>query len=413
MQHEATAVRDFGKSIPNVSSPCDVDVSTPSQVRSAPPLAPPQIKLLDIAKEHESLLPELLSACHRVITSGHMVLGPEVAALEQEVAALCGTEFAVGCASGSDALLLALMALNIGAGDEVIVPSFTFFATASAVWRLGATPVFADIDPQSFNITAESIESRLTPRVRAIIPVHLYGQTADMKSIVELAQQRNLHVVEDLAQAIGARYADRPAGAWGDVGCLSFYPTKNLGGFGDGGMVTTRSAKLADRLNLLRGHGMRPRYYHAEVGINSRLDELQAAMLRVKLAHLPKLTELRQVNASRYQRLLQEAQLESFLGLPSTTDTARHVWNQFTIRVFDDKRDGLREYLASRGIGTEIYYPLPLHEQACFASLGYRRGSLPVTEKISHQVLSLPVHPLLSADEQAFVVDTIARFFAM
>ena len=196
------------------------------------------------------------------------------------------------------------------------------------------------------------------------------------------------------------------------MGCLSFYPTKNLGGFGDGGMVTTRSAELADRLLLLRGHGMRPRYYHAEVGINSRLDELQAAMLRVKLTHLSRLTEQRQINACRYLRLLQEAHLESYLGLPSTNDPARHVWNQFTIRVFDEQRDNLRNYLAARGIGSEIYYPLPLHRQACFAALGYQPGSLPITEKLSRQVLSLPVHPLLSADDQAYVVDTVSRFFA-
>jgi dTDP-4-amino-4,6-dideoxygalactose transaminase len=318
----------------------------------------------------------------------------------------------VACASGSDALLLALLALGINQGDEVVVPSFTFFATASAVWRLGATPVFADIDPLTFNVTAETIAPRVTPRTRVILPVHLFGQLAEMPPLLELARQHNLHVVEDLAQAISARTVDRPAGSWGDLGCLSFYPTKNLGGFGDGGMITTRSAALADRLYLLRGHGMRPRYFHAEVGINSRLDELQAAMLRVKLSRLATWTAQRQANARRYQQLFQEAQLDAHLGVPYTTDPARHVWNQFTIRVFDDLRDALRDYLAARGIGSEIYYPLPLHQQACFASLGYPPGSLPVTEKLARQVLSLPIHPLLAADDQAYIVEHIARFFA-
>ncbi len=411
MNNEATALSNPSSSARGLSAPLQHPRETRNSNGPNPASAPAEVKLLDIAQEHASLLPELLSACQRVIASGHMILGPEVAALEQEMAAICGTEFAVGCASGSDALLLALMALGVGAGDEVIVPSFTFFATASAVWRLGATPVFADVDPQSFNISVESIEPCLTPRTRAIIPVHLYGQTADMKCINDLAQNYDLRVIEDLAQAVGARYADRPAGSWGDMGCLSFYPTKNLGGFGDGGMVTTRSAELADRLNILRGHGMRPRYYHAEVGINSRLDELQAALLRVKLAHLPNLTQQRQINARRYQQLLQDAHLEAYLGLPTTSDPARHVWNQYTIRVLDERRDELREYLAVRGVGSEVYYPLPLHQQECFASLGYQPGSLPITETIARQVLSLPVHPLLSADDQAHVVDAISRFF--
>jgi dTDP-4-amino-4,6-dideoxygalactose transaminase len=375
------------------------------------------VPLLDISGENKTLHKELTAVMTRVLSSGWFVLGPEVESLEQEIAQRCGVTHAVGCASGSDALLLALMACNIGPGDEVIVPSFTFFATASCVSRLGATPIFADIDRRSFNITAATVEPLITSRTKAVIPVHLFGQAAGMDPIVELARAHKLVVIEDAAQAIGANCGGRPVGSIGHMGCFSFYPTKNLGGFGDGGMLTTTDASLAERLRLLRGHGMQPRYYHQEIGINSRLDALQAAMLRVKLPHLGAFTLRRRENAVRYLQLFADAGLDQVLGLPTTDQPSQHVWNQFTIRVPRESvdgahRDGLRSYLANERIGTEIYYPIPLHEQACFASLGYSASDLPETTRAAREVLSLPIHPGLNVDQQVYVVRSIARYLS-
>jgi dTDP-4-amino-4,6-dideoxygalactose transaminase len=308
-------------------------------------------------------------------------------------------------------LLLALMACELGPGDEVILPSFTFFATASAVTRLGAKPVFADVDAETFNLDPQSVERLVTPATKAILPVHLFGQCAPIDTISRIAQPRGLVVIEDAAQAIGAELDERRAGSLGQIGCFSFYPTKNLGGAGDGGMLTTDRDDLADVLRLLRVHGMRPRYYHQVVGINSRLDSFQAAVLNVKFPHLDRWTAMRQANARRYTELFREAGLDRVLGLPICAPGRRHVWNQYVVRVPEGRRDRLRQFLAEAKIGTEIYYPLGLHEQECFGYLGYAPADLPETYRASREVLALPIFPELTAREQQIVVDRIAGFF--
>jgi dTDP-4-amino-4,6-dideoxygalactose transaminase len=371
----------------------------------------PGVPLLDLGRQHAPLEDQISARLRRVCQTGAFVLGPEVKELEKNVAAYCQAKHAIGCASGSDALLLALMANDIGAGDEVIVPSFTFFATASAVTRLGATPVFADIDPATFNLDPADVAKRITPATKAIIPVHLFGQCAEMDALGRIAQEAKIPLIEDAAQAIGAEYDGRRAGSIGQIGCLSFYPTKNLGGAGDGGMLTTNDDALADRLQLLRLHGMRPRYYHQVVGINSRLDSFQAAVLNVKLPHLDRWTADRQANAERYHELFTEAGLDRILGLPPTAARRRHVWNQYVIRVPDGKRDALREFLGEVKIGAEIYYPLGLHQQECFGYLGYGPGDLPETDRAAAEVLALPIFPELTAAEQKIVVERIATFF--
>ena len=368
------------------------------------------VPLLDIGRGNEPLRDEILAAIAAVVDSGRFLHGPDCSSLEQTVAELSGAGHAIGCASGSDALLLALMALEIGPGDEVIVPSFTFFATASAVWRLGATVVFADMEPHTFNIDPRRIATALSPRTKAIIPVHLFGQCADMDPICEIARRKNLWVIEDAAQAIGAKYKQRGAGSIGHIGCFSFYPTKNLGGFGDGGMLTTGDAELADKLRLLAGHGMRPRYHHHVVGINSRLDTIQAAVLDVKIKHLADWAAARRENAARYHELFATANLAGDLSLPTTDEACEHVWNQYALRVGGGRRDALRTWLSEAGVGTEIYYPIPLHLQPCFRALGYREGDLPETERAAREVLNLPIFPELTAAEQQAVVDSIARF---
>lgn len=376
---------------------------------SPPPL--PAVPLLDVGRGNHPLEQEVLDAIRDVCESGRFLHGPACRELERQIAALTKVDHAVSCASGSDALLLAMMALDIGPGDEVIVPSFTFFATASAVWRLGATPVFADIDPASMTLRPQDVQDAVTPATRAIIPVHLFGQCADMIQINEIAQTHGLKVVEDSAQAIGAEFRQRPAGSWGDMSCISFYPTKNLGGFGDGGMLTTWNSEFADRLQLLAGHGMRPRYYHAEVGINSRLDTVQAAVLLVKLAHLEVATGRRRENAARYAELFAERGLDQVFQLPQEGEGQRHVWNQYTIRVPNSQRDALRQHLANAGVGSEIYYPVPLHRQQCFAEIGFRR-SLPETDRAAGEVLSLPIFPELTDEELQTVVMRMDEFAA-
>ena len=371
----------------------------------------PKVPLLDVSRSNQPIRDEIVAAMTEVIDSGTFVLGPATVQLESAMARVCETKYAVGCGSGSDALLLALMALDVQAGDEVIVPSFTFFATASAVWRLGAKPVFVDIEPDSFNLDPQLVEAAVTPATKAIIPVHLFGQCADMDPIHDVASQHGMAVIEDAAQAIGARYRDRPAGGLGDVGCFSFYPTKNLGGFGDAGMLTTSNDELAQRLKLLRGHGMHPRYYHQFVGINSRLDSVQAAGLNVKLTYLAEWTRQRQENAAHYHQLFQQASLEEVLMVPGHPDFMEHVWNQYSIRILSGQRDALREYLSQRGIGSEIYYPVPLHQQKCFQAIDHQEGSLPETDRASREVLSLPIFPELSKREQTTVVEQIGDFF--
>jgi dTDP-4-amino-4,6-dideoxygalactose transaminase len=368
------------------------------------------VALLDIQCENAPLLAELQQAVAAVIASGRFVFGPDCAALEEEFAKLCGTRHAIACASGSDALLLALMAHDIGPGDEVIVPSFTFFATASAPWRLGAKPVFVDIDRETFNLDPQAVAGAVTTRTKAIIPVHLFGQCAAMDQLNAIAARHHVAVIEDACQAVAAQYGGRTAGSLGHVGCFSFYPTKNLGGFGDGGMLTTSDDRLAATLRKLRNHGMEPRYYHQLVGVNSRLDTIQAAALRVKLPHLGRWTEARRANAARYGELFAARGLQQSLGLPHQTERCRHVWNQYTIRVPHGQRDALRKRLSEQQIGSEIYYPVPLHQQECFARLRYADGSLPETERAASEVLSLPIYPNLTAAAQARVVDAIAEF---
>jgi len=363
---------------------------------------------LDVKRDNEPLREEFISALTRVLDSGQFIGGPDCQLLEQELAGYCQTKFAIGCASGSDALLLALMAIGLEAGDEVILPSFTFFATASAVARLGAKPVFCDIERESFNLDPEKVEALVTPRTKAIIPVHLFGQGCEMGKLQEVAAKHRLQIIEDCAQSIGASYRGVACGGIGQVGCFSFYPTKNLGGFGDGGIMTTNDPEVADRLRLLANHGMRPRYHHQAIGLNSRLDSFQAALLAIKLRELPRWTKARQENARRYQELFAARGLGDLVAVPQITVDGEHVWNQFTVRIQGATRDTVRQQMAERKVGTEVYYPIPLHQQVCFAYLGYQTGSLPETERACSEVLSLPIFPGLTAIEQEVVVDTLA-----
>jgi dTDP-4-amino-4,6-dideoxygalactose transaminase len=383
-----------------------------SATAASKPTTHSNVPLLDICGENEPLREEILGAITDVFDSGAFVLGPEVVKFEEEVAAYSHAEHGIGCASGSDALMLALMALDIGPGDQVILPSYTFFATAGAVWRLGARPVFVDILPDDYNMDPELLEAAITPATKAVIPVHLYGQCADMDAICEITNRHGISVIEDAAQSLGAEYRGRRAGSLGDIGCFSFYPTKNLGGLGDAGMLTTNDAELADKLRLLRGHGMRPRYYHKLVGVNSRIDSIQAAALRVKFKHLDQWSSQRAENADRYYERFCQHGLEQRLGLPSESTDKRHVWNQYIVRVPNGQRDALREHLTSAGIGSEIYYPVALHQQECFATLGYPAGSLPVTEQATIETVALPISPGLTDGDQQRVVDEIANFMA-
>ena len=356
-------------------------------------------------------------ALQSVNESCRFVLGPEVKKLEEGIAAYSRAKFAVGCASGSDALLLSLMALDVGAGDEVIVPSFTFFATASCVPRVGATPVFADIDPKTFNLDPAKVAEKIGEKTKAIVVVHLFGQATDMVGIQKVVQDaeakygRKIHIVEDSCQAIGAELNGVSVGNWGELSCLSFYPTKNLGGAGDGGMVVCNDEKLAERVRVLRAHGSAVRYRHQEIGVNSRLDSYQAAILNVKLPYLDEWTEARGRNAARYEKLFAEAGLSDFVETPKAVGNVRHVWNQYSIRVLGGKRDALRANLAEFNIGTDIYYPLGLHQQECFAYLGYKPEDLPETLKATTEVLALPIYPELTEAEQEYLVAKTAEFF--
>lgn len=362
------------------------------------------VPLLDLKRQYATIRDEVEEAIRGVVESQMFILGEEVAKLEQAIADYCGSAHAVGCASGSDALLLALMALGVGPGDEVITSTYTFFATAGAVSRLGAKPVFVDVDPATYNLQPEQIEPKITTATKAILPVHLYGQCADMAPILDVAKRHGLPVVEDMAQAIGAEYRGRKAGTLGDVGCMSFFPSKNLGGFGDGGMVVTNDDAIADQVELLRVHGSRPKYYHAAVGINSRLDALQAAVLSVKLPHLYGWTKGRQERATYYD--------EAFADLPVQTpvirDDCTHIYHQYVVRVAD--RDGLVAHLKAKDVGCALYYPVPLHLQDCFSPLGYREGDLPQAEAAAKSTVALPIFPELSVEEQEYVVSCIEEF---
>jgi dTDP-4-amino-4,6-dideoxygalactose transaminase len=368
-----------------------------------------KVPLLDLKAQYTQIRKEVMAAIEAVCEDQGFILGSRVADLEQAVAEYTGATHAIAVASGSDALLLSLMALDVGPGDEVITVPFTFFATCGAISRVGAKPVFVDIRLDTFNLDPNLIEGKLTPRTKAILPVHLFGQCAAMEGIAKVAARRGLRIIEDACQAIGAARNGVRAGRLGDTACFSFFPTKNLGAFGDGGMITTNDAGLQEKLSMLRVHGSKVRYVHDLVGINSRLDALQAAVLRVKLAYLDRWTEGRRRNATRYERLFEDHKLLDRVVLPKTDPENYHVFNQFTIRA--QKRDDLRTYLREKGIGTEIYYPIPMHLQACYSDLGYHKGAFPMSERASEEALSLPIYAELTDDRLSYVVETIADFY--
>ena len=394
---------------------------TPPQPRPAM-----QVPLLDLKPQYQPLAAEIQAAIGKVCASQHFILGPAVRELEASVAAYSQCRYGIGVSSGTDALLLALMALGIGAGDAVITSPFTFFATAGTIARCGARPLFCDIDPATFNLSADAVSEFLErqctirdgacvhrgsgARVRALMPVHLYGQVSDMEPLMALAQRFELRVIEDAAQAIGATDAQqRRAGSFGDVGCLSFFPTKNLGAFGDAGMCVTSDAALAERMDILRVHGGKPKYYHALIGGNFRIDELQAAVLNVKLPHLDAWSAARIRNAAFYNAAFARSVAE-IVRTPPALPAVRHIYNQYVIRVRG--RDELRAHLAAAGVGTEIYYPVPLHLQQCFAYLGHKPGDFPHSEQAAQQVLALPIYPELTEIQLQYVVDTIAGFYS-
>ena len=367
--------------------------------------------MLDLKSQYRSLAGEIEIAVRQVLESQQLILGPEVKELEKEIAAYCQCEYAVGCASGSDALVLALMAFGIGPGDEVVTTPFTFFATVGAIVRLGAKPVFVDIDPQTFNLNVSQLASVVTDRTRAIMPVHLFGQCVEMDVVCDVASRVGAVVIEDAAQAIGSEYRGRRAGSLGDVAAFSFYPSKNLGGAGDGGMLTTNRSNVAEELRVLRAHGAKQKYYHVSVGVNSRLDAVQAAILRVKFRYLDGWSEARRANAARYEQLFADMGLagEERIILPTVGKGQRHVFNQYMIRA--QRRDALRSFLTDCGIGTEIYYPLPMHLQTCFEGMGYREGDFIESEKAAREVLAIPIYPELTPEDQTYIVSSIARFY--
>ncbi len=368
-----------------------------------------QVPLLDLKPQYQSMKDEILAEVSELCDSQMFILGGKVKKLEEEIAAYCGSKYACGVSSGSDALIIALMTEDIGAGDEVITTPFTFFATVGAICRVGATPVFADIDPKTFNIDPAEIEKKITPNTKAIIPVHLFGQTADMDPIMALAEKHDLAVIEDACQAIGSEYHGRRAGSLGDYGCFSFFPSKNLGCFGDGGMVTTCSEAKSEMLAIMRNHGMNPKYYHKYIGGNFRLDALQAAVLSIKLKHLDSWHQARQNNAAEYHELFAASGLtEEQLVLPYTADyCTAHIYNQFSLLVKNGRRDELKQKLVDAGIGCDIYYPVPLHMQECFKHLPYSEGDLPVSESVASEIIALPIFPESTSEQRQYVVDTI------
>ncbi|HCK55716.1 MAG TPA: transcriptional regulator [Planctomycetaceae bacterium] len=374
---------------------------------SPKPVAFPPVPFIDLSAQHQPIADELLAAVSRVLENGQFILGEEVAALEAEIASFCDSRYAISCASGTDALVLSLMALGIGPGDEVITSPFTFFATAGAIHRVGATPVFVDIEPGGFNICPKLTAAAITENTKAIIPVHLFGQTADMEPLWRLAVLHDIPVIEDACQAIGARYQGRQAGVLGTMGCFSFFPTKNLGGAGDGGIITLDDKDLAARLTHLRVHGDTGGYNHVAVGFNSRLDALQAAILRIKLTRLEEWTEQRIESASHYDHLIDAQGLGDWITRPAVDDTFRHVYNQYTIRVPAFERDSILESLRDDGIGCALYYPTPLHLQPCFESLGYSIGSLPHAEAAAAEVISLPIAPGIDAVSRERVIERL------
>ncbi|MGB2630270.1 MAG: DegT/DnrJ/EryC1/StrS family aminotransferase [Candidatus Omnitrophota bacterium] len=363
-----------------------------------------QIPLLDLTAQYKSIKDEIDEALDRVVTSQHFILGGEVEAFEKEVAGYAGTKYAIGVASGTDALTLSLRACGIGEGDEVITSPFTFFATAESISQVGARPVFADIDPETYNIDPEKMEAAITKNTKAVIPVHLYGQSADMARIMDIAEKNKLKVIEDCAQAMGAEYKGKSCGSFGDCGCLSFFPSKNLGGFGDGGMIVTNDEELMNKIKMIRVHGSSKQYIHEFVGYNSRLDSLQAAILRVKLKYLDNWIEGRRRNAAYYDSYFKNTDVVT----PKESPDAKHTYHQYTISI--KERDALSAYLKQKGIGSRVYYPLSLHLQPCYKELGYREGDFPVTEKVCREVLSIPVYPELTGEQLAYVADSVSEF---
>jgi dTDP-4-amino-4,6-dideoxygalactose transaminase len=375
-----------------------------------------KVPLLDLKEQYKTIKKEILETAEELFESQYFILGPRVVYLEKEIADYCASKHAVGVSSGTDALLISLMAADIGFKDTVITTPYTFFATAGSIARTGARPVFVDIDPKTYNISPESLDSAIdsmTPtereRLKAVIPVHLYGQCADMAPILEICDKYDLIVIEDAAQAIGSEYKGQRAGAMGDFGCFSFFPSKNLGAFGDGGIVTTNSDNFYDKLCTLRAHGSRPKYYHKIIGGNFRLDAFQAAVVSIKLKYLDQWTKARQENAENYRMLFKHADLEDVVELPFEKE-GRHIYNQFVIRV-KKKRDDLRGFLNDAEIGTEVYYPVPMHLQDCFSDLGYKKGDFPEAEYAALHTLALPIYPELSDDQMAYVVDKIKAFY--
>ncbi|MBW1695581.1 MAG: DegT/DnrJ/EryC1/StrS family aminotransferase [Deltaproteobacteria bacterium] len=376
-----------------------------------------KVPLLDLKAQYAAIREEILRVTEEVYESQYFILGPRVEALEKQIADYTKTTHAVGISSGTDALLVSLMAAGIGAEDRVITSSYSFFATAGCIARLGAYPVFADIDPDTYNISADCIEATIdsmTPmqlqKLKAIVPVHLFGQCADMDPILEIARRYGLAVVEDAAQAIGAEYRGLRAGSIGQMGCFSFFPSKNLGAFGDGGMVTTNSDPLYEELRILRSHGAAPKYHHRRIGGNFRLDALQAAVVSIKLKYLDKWTEGRQKNAATYRKMFEDAKINNYITLPVEKEQ-RHIYNQFVISVAE-RRDELKAFLRDAGIGTEVYYPVPLHLQQCFSYLGYEKGDFPAAEHAAAHSLALPIYPELTRDQQQYVVSKIRQFYS-
>jgi len=361
------------------------------------------VAFLDLKRQYSSIKDELDQAVLSVLSHAKFIMGPEVKAFEEQMAEYCGAKFAIGVASGTDALLLSLRACGVGPGDEVITTGFSFFATAGVITRLGAIPVYVDIDPYTYNMAPEQVEKKITSKTKAIMPVHLYGQCADMDPITEIAGKHNLKVVEDTAQAIGAKYKGKKAGTMGHFGCFSFFPSKNLGAAGDGGMVVTDDPEMAELLRMLRVHGAKPKYYHSLVGYNSRLDTMQAAILSVKLKYLDGWTEKRREHAQSYNVAFKDSDIIT----PKEEDFNYHIYHQYTIAV--KNRDRLREALKEHQIGHDVYYPVPLHLQECYRSLGYKEGDLPVIERKAREVISIPIYPELTEEEQNFVIETIKR----
>ena len=367
-----------------------------------------KVPMLDLSEQYLSLRDEMLQVLDEVMKSSRFILGDNVKKLEQEVAAYSKVPYGIGVANGSDALHIALQAYGVTAGDEVITTPFTFFATAGAIARCNATPVFVDIDPITFNIDPSKIEEKITDKTKAIIPVHLYGQVSDMDGIMEVAKKHNLFVLEDAAQAIGATYKGKTVGELADAATYSFFPTKNLGAYGDAGMIVTKHEELADKMRVIRVHGSKPKYYHHVLGYNSRLDEMQAAILNVKFPHLNEWSEKRRAHASRYTEMLKAA-LGDRVVTPVEVEGNYHVFHQYTIRV--EKRDELQKFLAEQGVSTMVYYPQPLHLQPVFKELGYKEGDFPVTEKATQEAISLPMFPELSEEQQNYVVECITKFY--